>query len=494
MARESKPTMELPPLEWHRLFLVAGVVAAGLLLVANRYGFHRDELYFLEAGQHLAFGFVDQPPFVPALARVQSALLGASPWALRVVPALATGATAVLAGALAREFGGAARAQVWSAVAVGGAGFVLAAGHLLSTATFDFAFWLALILVVARLLRTGDPRWWVLYGVVAGVALWNKHLVVLLTVAVLVALGVGRRWDLLASPWLVAGGTVALAIAAPTLVWQAANGWPQVEMAAALSDRIGGENRATLLPLQLVMLGPLMIPLAIAGVRWMWQGPGRWVQPLAWAYLAALGLTMVSGGRPYYPLPLAAALTVAGAVAWSSVDARRHRTTGLLTLHVATGALLALPLLAARTVVATPIPALNDTLVETIGWPELTAQVAEVVATLPPREREDVVLLTGSYGEAGALDRYGPALGLPPPYSGHNSYADWRRPTDASATVVAIRLDADRLAEHFGSCREVSQVRFSFPVDNEVEGAPIVVCRDLRGTWAHTWPRLRHLD
>lgn len=494
MDREATWTIGVPSLAWRRLFLVAVVVVAGLLVVANRYGFHRDELYFLEAGQHLAWGYVDQPPLTPVLARVQSALFGVSPWALRVIPALVSGLTAVLAGTLAREFGGAARAQVWSAVATGGAAFVLAVGHLLLTATLDFAFWLALILVVARLLRTGEPRWWVVYGAVAGVSLWNKHLPVLLTLAVLVAIAAGGRRDLLASRWLAAGGVVALVIAAPILLWQATNGWPQLEMAAALSDRIGDENRATLLPLQLVMLGPLMIPLAIGGVGWLRRGPGRRFLPLAWAYLAVLVLTLASGGRPYYPLPLAAALIVAGTVAWSSTGVAPRWVAALLALHVVTGTLLALPLLPARTMADTPIPELNGALIETIGWRELTAQVADVVARLPAGERDNVVLLTGSYGEAGALDRYGSEHGLPEPYSGHNSYAEWRRPTNADATVVAIRMEAASLRQHFGMCREVGRVRFAFPVDNEVDGAPITVCRDLHGTWAETWPKLRHLN
>lgn len=485
---------ELPALAWRHLLPVAVVVAAGLLLVAQRYGFHRDELYFLEAGHHLAFGYVDQPPFVPALARVQSAIFGASPLGLRVVPALATAGSVVLTGALAREFGGDVRAQVWSAVAVGGAVFVLAVGHLLSTATFDFMFWLALIVVVARLLRTGDPRWWVAYGAVAGIALWNKHLPVLLTAAVLIALVAGGRLDLLASRWLAVGGALALLIAAPTLVWQAINGWPQVEMAAALSERIGGESRALLLPLQLVMLGPLTIPLVIAGAAWMRRAGGRTFLPLAWAYLAALVLTLLAGGRPYYPLPLAAALLVAGTVAWSSGGTSQARMSVLLGGHVVTGALLALPLLPAETLVDTPIPDLNDNLVETLGWRQLTAQVADVVAGLPPGERDDVVLLTGSYGEAGALDRYGPDYGLPEPYSGHNSYADWRRPEDPDATVVGVRLHAEHLSEYFERCRQVDRVQFPYAVDNEVDGAPLVVCRDLRGTWAEVWPQLRHLD
>lgn len=215
---------------WRRLLVVAGGAVALLLVVAGRYGFHRDELYFIEAGQHLAFGYVDQPPLAPALARAQTALLGVAPWAVRVVPALATGVTAVLAGLLARELGGRRQAQTWSAAAIGGSGFVLTVGHLLSTAAFDFAFWLGLIVIVARLLRTQGPRWWVAYGVVAGAALWNKHLPILLTAAVLIALAGARRWDLLAPRWLAAGGAVAVMIAAPTLVWQATHGWPQLEM------------------------------------------------------------------------------------------------------------------------------------------------------------------------------------------------------------------------------------------------------------------------
>jgi 4-amino-4-deoxy-L-arabinose transferase-like glycosyltransferase len=482
-----------PALAWRPVSVVALVVMTLLLVVANRYGFHRDELYFLEAGQHLALGYVDQPPLTPALARLQMALFGSSPWSVRAIPAVTIGVVAFLAALLARELGGGRASQVWSAVAIGGAGFVLAVGHLLSTSTFDFTFWLALILIAARLLRTGDPRWWVAYGALAGVALWNKHLPVLLTVAIVVALVAGRRWEVLVPRWLAAGGALGLVIAAPTLWWQAVNGWPQLEMAAALSARIGGESRATLVPLQLVLLGPLLIPVAIAGIRWL-RGAGRTFAPLGWAYLAALVLTFASGGRPYYPLPLAAVLVIAGMVALDQPDRADRGPGRLLAAHVVVSAVVALPLLPAAVLVRTPIPALNDSLIETIGWPELTEQVAAVVRQLPDEEREHLVLLTGSYGEAGALDRYGPALDLPQPYSGHNSYWHWRRPADDHATVVAIRVPVPVLQPHFGSCRQVDQVRFDLPLDNEVQGAPIVVCRDLQRPWEEVWPQLRHLS
>jgi 4-amino-4-deoxy-L-arabinose transferase-like glycosyltransferase len=482
-----------PELAWRPVSAVALGVLALLLVVADRYGFHRDELYFLEAGQHLALGYVDQPPLTPALARLQTALFGTSPWSVRVLSAVTVGVVAFLAALLARELGGGRRAQVWSAVAISGAGFVLAIGHLLSTSTFDFAFWLALIVIVARLLRTGDPRWWVVYGALAGVALWNKHLPVLLTVAVLLALVAAGRWELLAPRWLAIGGALALVLAAPTLWWQAVNGWPQLQMAAALSERTGGESRATLLPLQLVLLGPVMIPAAIAGIRWL-RGAGRSFAPLGWAYVAALALTFVSGGRPYYPLPLAAVLVIAGLVAWGQQELTDRSRAKLLTAHVVTSAVVALPLLPPAVLVRTPIPTLNDTHVESLGWPELAEQIAALLERLPDDDREDVVLLTGSYGEAGALDRYGPALDLPRPYSGHNSYGDWRRPVDDHATVVAIRVPVSVLQPHFGSCRQVDQVRFDLPLGNEVEAAPIVICRDLRGTWGEVWPQLRHLS
>lgn len=150
-------------LAWRPLLMVAFAFVVVQLVVANRYGFHRDELYFLEAGRHLALGYVDQPPLVPLLARVQSALFGVSPWSLRVVPMLVGASTALTAGALARELGGGRRAQTLAAAATVSTGLVMTLGHLLSTATIDLALWLVLLLIATRLLRTGDPRLWVTY-------------------------------------------------------------------------------------------------------------------------------------------------------------------------------------------------------------------------------------------------------------------------------------------------------------------------------------------
>lgn len=471
---------------------IACVQFAVLLTVAGRYGYHRDELYFLQAGRRPALGYVDQPPLVPLLARVQDAVLGGSVASLRVLPALASAGAVVAAGLLARELGGDRRARVVAAAAVSGGGFLLASGHLLSTATFDLALWMVALLPAARMLRTGDARMWLPIGAVVGVALWNKQLVLLLPAALATGMIIDRRWRLLTSGWSLAGLVLAIAIAAPTLWWQAANGWPQVGMAHALSQRLGAENRITLLPLQVVLLGPALLPFAVAGVRMLWghRDDGHRCRPLLWAYVAALLVTLATGGRPYYPLPLAAAVMVAGTVALAHAD--RVWVGVLLGINAVTGALVALPVLPAPWQASLPFTAVNTTLAETVGWPDLAAQVADVVAALPATERDHAVLLTGTYGEAGALDRYGPALGLPSPYSGHNSYWHWRRPTDDDAAVVAVGMSRAFLHRHFAACHPAGRIDNGLGIDNEAQGGAIWICRGLRDSWRQRWPAFRH--
>jgi 4-amino-4-deoxy-L-arabinose transferase-like glycosyltransferase len=480
------PLVPLPRAVW----LLAGAVGALLVACAGRYGWHRDELYFREAGRHLAWGYVDQPPFTPLVARVADLVAPDNLVVLRLVPALACVATVVLGALIVRELGGPRPAQVAGAAATATAGFVLGSGHLLSTATFDLTAWMAVLWLVTRLLRTGDTRWWLAIGAAAGAAMLNKNLVLVLLAAVVAALVVERRRDLLAKRWLAVGAAVAIAIAAPHLIWQATNGWPQVEMARALSERIGGENRAELLPQQLLLVGVLALWLWPAGARWLARdAAGRRFRPLLWAWPAVLAAVFVTGGRPYYAAPLSLVVALAGVRALGD---RAGRLAWPLAVAALITVPLSLPVLPVSTVRITG--AVNDTLGETVGWPELTAQVAAVVDGLPAGERDHVVILTASYGEAGAVDRFGAALGLPPAYSAHNGYYDFRRPQDDGATVVAVRYEPDELAPYFADCAGVARVDNGRGVDNEAQGTPIVVCRGLRHPWSETWPRLRHVS
>jgi hypothetical protein len=282
-------------------------------------------------------------------------------------------------------------------------------------------------------------------------------------------------------------------IAAPNLVWQAVNDWPQLDMAQALSERLAAENRATLLPLQLLFVGPFLVPLLWWGARWLRRDPAAGpFRPLLWAWPAGLVMTFASGGRPYYALPLTLAVALSGIVAHEARPARTRALPWLVGANAVMSVPLALPVLP---LAATGLSAVvNESVAETVGWPELAAQVATVVGDLPADERATVVLLTGSYGEAGALDRYGPDLGLPPAHSAHNAYADFRRPSDDDATVVAVRYALPLLEPHFDRCEEVAVVDNEHHIDNEVRGAPIIVCRGLRGAWPEVWSQLRHLS
>ena len=234
------------------------------------------------------------------------------------------------------------------------------------------------------------------------------------------------------------------------------------------------------------------MPLLWWGTRWLARSDGgRPYRALLWAWPVVLVITFATGGRPYYALPLTLAMGLAGVVALAE-----RRDPAWLARLIVPNLLISLPLalpvlpLSSTKVTAT----VNEAVAETVGWPELVEQVAEVVADLSADERQHVVLLTGSYGEAGAIDRFGPALGLPPAYSGHNGYGYFRRPTDDDATVVAVRLESSYLGRYFEDCEEVGTVDNRLDIDNEVQGQPIVVCRGLHGTWNDVWPQLRHLS
>ena len=370
---------------------VAGIAAAlGLVLLAtaNRYGFHRDELYFIEAGHHLAWGYVDQPPLTPLLGHLSQAVFGPSPRALRVPSVLAGMALVVLTASLCRHLGGRSRARVLAAVCTAVAAVVLAVTHILSTTTFDVLAWVLVLWLVTRLLQGADPRLWVVVGLVVGIGLLDKHLVLFLVASLAVGILIGRRSDVLRSKWVLVGAALALLIWSPNLIWQATHGWPQTDMARAIAEQDGAENRAELIPLQLLLLGPLLLPIWGAGLLWLWRGDEtKPLRPLAWTYPVLLVAVFVGAGKSYYVAPILLVYLAAGCVVvdrWMTSSRRVIAVGALVTVSALTSAVITLPLLPAKDVGDSPVAALNDDALETIGWPRFVDQVAAVVETLPP--------------------------------------------------------------------------------------------------------------
>jgi hypothetical protein len=260
------------------------MVTAGLIVAAGQYGYHRDELYFIVAGQHPDWGYPDQPPMAPLLAAGLEWLAPGSLVALRLPSALAMGGLVVLGALLAREMGGGRYAQLLTAATVGVATFPLAVGHLLSTATFDLLAWVALSWVVARILRTGDDRLWLVAGAIAGLALQNKHLIAFLAAGLGVAFLLApehRRH--LRSPQLWGGIGLAFAIWLPNLIWQAAHGWPALTIARDIAgEEMSLSGRVEFVVLQLVIFGAGGTILARAGLLRLIRDPtGRPYRPFA---------------------------------------------------------------------------------------------------------------------------------------------------------------------------------------------------------------------
>lgn len=466
---------------------VALIVGAVLTALSGRYGYHRDELYFMVAGRHLSWGYVDQPPLTPFLARVSTAVFGDTVMGLRVLSTLSTVATIVVVALIAREFGSERRGQILAAVCAAVSGFVLGVGHLVSTATYDLLAWMLIGLFAVKLLRTGDGRWWLALGLTAGIALENKYLVVLPIGALLISLLIVGPRGVLRSWWLVAGVAVAGLFAFPNVLWQFQHDWPQLTVATGISEDDGTENRIMFIPLQLLQLSPFLVPVWVAGFLRIWRHL-RWARSVALAYPVLCVVVLVTGGKSYYALPLLLVLVAAGcepALRW--VDRHRAQAVVGLVLTAVTSAVFTLPVLPASA--ADFVIPVNKEQGEQIGWPAFAASVASAWSQIPSAER--ATLFTGNYGEAGALVRYGPALGLPAPYSSHMSFWDWSRPPDTNTgPVLLVEIERNPGFEsYFRDCKQVGTV--DSIVSNDEDGTALVLCSEPGEPWSTLWPKIR---
>lgn len=484
---------------------VVPLVALGHLVaqlaVATRYGFHRDELYFLACARRLAWGYVDQPPFTPALARLDSTAFGGSLVGLRLLAALAGAGVVVLTGLTARELSGRSWAQGVAALVMALSTGLLIEGHIFGPTIFDMLAWAAALLLAVRLLRTRDPRLWLPVGAVLGLGLLNKHTVLFLGFGLLAGLLATSARTQLRSWQFWAGAAIALAIWSPNLLWQATHSWPTLEMLASLHRENGGPAASALfMPMQVLFVNPLLTPIWIAGLIWLLRDPaGRAFRPLGWAYLSLLVLLTALGGKPYYLGPMYVVLVAAGGVVLERALAARGRLLRLrsatlvaaMTLALLVPLPIGLPLLpASRANVVVPA---NPEQVETFGWPAFVAQVAAAGDSLPREGAGRVTVLTANYGEAGAIDWYGARYGLGPAISGHNSYWLWG-PGRPGGRVLAVGLARPRLLEMFDSVALLTHVRLPYGINNQEQGAPVWWCRYPRGDWARIWPAAKHYN
>ena len=421
------------PLSVSGLVALAAALSVVLIAFAGGYGYHRDELYFLAAGHHLAWAYADQGGLTPLIAHVMDSLSPGSLTVLRIPSALMAGATVLITGLTAFELGATRRAQLIAASCAAVASVLVVVGHLLSTSTFDLLAWSTVTWLISRIIRTGEQRLWLAAGVAAGLGLLNKPLIAFLVTGLGVGLVLAGPRRLLRSPWLWSGVLVAGLLWSPWLIWQAQHGWPQLTVSSSIASggSASSQPRWALLPFQFLLVSPVLAPVWIAGLVTLLRGSRlRTFRAFGVAWVFLVIIFLATGGKPYYLAGMFPVLLAAGSIQtddWLERGARRRRSVLLWTLIALSGlvsATIALPLLPASD--AGPVIAMNSDVGETIGWPGLTRAVASVYRRAGP----GTVIFTSNYGEAGAVDRYGPALGLLPPTAGITPSATGaRRPT-----------------------------------------------------------------
>ncbi|EID53118.1 ArnT family glycosyltransferase [Saccharomonospora xinjiangensis] len=475
--------------------LVAGAAMVVLLAFGNRYGYHGDELYFIAAGRHLDWGYADQPPLLPLLALLMDSLFPDSVLAFRLPAVLFTGAGIVVAGLTARELGGGTRAQVMAAGAYACSPFLLAgAGHILATHMVDAFLWTVVVWLVVRWVRVRDDRVLFAAALVTAIDLQVKFLIpVFWAVVVVSALLLGPR-DLVRRPLLWAGGAVAAAACVPTLVWQAANGWPQLEMNRIVAGEVSyAGGRVTFLPMALEQAGyGVGAVLVVLGVWWLLRSPR--LRAYRFLGLTVLGVTAVfwaSSGRPYYVGGMFALCFAASAVELDRVLTSRWRPA--VALAYAVSALVAVSWLPVKPISAyagQPYDPMNMEL-EEFGWPQVAESVASAYAALPQEQRAATTIVTETYWQAAAIEKFEP--GLPEAHSGGRGYWYFGSPPEDAPLTLFVGGSRDRLEEYFGRVRLIGTVDNGHEVNNDNQGAPIWLCEERGATWAELWPSFRHM-
>ena len=484
------------------------------LLTNGRYGYFRDELYYLACARHLDFGYVDQPPLSILLLRLSEALFGDSLFAIRVLPALAGAATVAFAGLIARELGGRGWGIVFACAGSLCALFNLAVGSFFSMNAFEPLFWIGIVYLLVRIINGGAPTLWLWFGALLGLGIENKHSTVFFAAGVFIALLLTPEQRHFAQKWIWLGGLLAFAIALPNIVWEARYHWATYEL---LNNIAHSNKNVALSPVEFIaqqvnFMNPATLPLWLGGLVWLFGSrAGRRYRAIGIIYLVTLAEFIILHGKSYYLAPAYPKLFAAGGVAIERVFAVRLTwlKPALLAVILLAGALFApviVPILSPNKLVGymraihfepprtetSHTGTLPQIFADQFGWEEMVGSVAHAYHHLQPEDEKRAAIFCQNYGEAGAIDFFGSKLGLPPAISGHQNYFLWGPRDWTGEVILVLDTNDDDERELFASVEDLGQVvssPWAMPFETRRH---IYLCRDLKVSVREVWPRLKN--
>jgi hypothetical protein len=495
------------------LIALALIAFSAQILTSGRYGYFRDEFYYFACGEHLDWGYVDQPPFVALVAFLVRGTLGESLLALRFLPAACNALAVFLTGRMARELGGGRFAQGLAALAALIAPVFLIVHHIFSMNCFDHVFWTVLVFILVKILKEDRPRRWALFGLIAGVGLMNKYSVGFLGMGLVVGMVLTPARKYLANRWLWLGGAVAFLIFLPHVLWQVQHDFPTREFVrnATLHKNLVQSPPAFMVE-SILQLHPLTLPLWLAGLYYLFRtAAGKPFRVLGWCYVAVLILLLATNGKPYYLAPAYYMLFAAGGVqAESFIHARNWnwlKPTAVAALVA--GGMVALPYTLPVLPVETfiryedflglhpgtgergPKGKLFQQYADMFGWENQVATVAKVYHSLSPEEQKRAIIFCDNYGEAGATDFLGKKYGLPHASSGHNNYWFWGPGNWDADIIIAVGVDREDVAASFQEIEEGGMVvsEYARPFETNM---PIYIGRKPKMPLRELWPKTKH--
>lgn len=479
---------------WPLLCLALATMIAHAFTGAG-FGFHGDELQFMDDARHLAWGYVAYPPMTPFFARLSLDPFGTSIAGFRFFASLAQALAIILTGLMACEMGGGLRAQVLAGAAQ--VPYALGAGALMIYNSFDNICWILAAWFVIKLLRSEDARWWVAVGAAAGFGMMAKYAMAFFAAAIVAGFLVTDARRYLASRWLWAGCTAALLIWAPNLVWEARHQFVSFDFLGSIHARDVSLGRTrSFLPDQFYLT---IAPLWIVGLVFCLKSDsGKRFRAVGWVYVILFGAFLIARGRGYYLAAAYPMLYAAGSVWWEQRLASMASNPGRQRRSWRVAWAVAAAAAAVAAVVALPIgpprssmwnlrePELRDE----VGWEDLVATVARVRDSIPLGDRGRLAVLTGNYAAAGAVDLYGDRYALPAAISRMNSFGERGYGDPPPETVIAIGFPREFLESRFTSCRLVAQIRNRYGVVNRSYLQGVFVCRGLNEGWPKFWDEL----